>query len=862
MGIVYKAEDLRLRRFVAVKFLPEDFSVDASSLRRFEREAQASSALNHPNICTIYGLEEHAGQPFIVMEFLEGQTLKHQINGQPLALEEFLQLGIGIADGLEAAHARGVIHSDIKPANIFVTKRGDAKILDFGLARLTFVAPGADASGLPTLRMDEMLASAGSAAGTLGYMSPEQARGEELDARTDIFSFGAVLYEMATGRVAFAGNTPAIIIDTILNRPPSPFTRANLNFPAKVEEIISKALEKDRKLRYQHAADIQADLIRLRRDTQSVPATPARAGQPHRVLIPLLVIGLVALALFGWSFLKFHSRHLAAGTPPAHASAVVIPFTTLKGSEVMPAFSPDGSQIVFAWDGGGSTSPGGLDLYVKVIGSEKVSRLTYKPSAWLAPSWSPDGRIIAFARKSASNSDSGIFEISAIGGPERKLASVSFNYVPPISMSWSVDGRLLSYADGDGVMFLLDRQAGQRTVLPKPVQCGTAWSPVFSPDSSRIAFLCEAHGQFFLYVARPDGSGALQLTDKDVGPQDLAWSADGKRILLSDPLTNQLREFDVQTGKSSVLAFTQDAFQPASSRSGNRLAYARVFLNSNIWASRIANGGNIADKEGPHLLVSSTRSQTAPDISPDGKRVVFESDRSGGREVWVSNIDGSNPVQLTHLNNPLTGTPRWSPAGNLIAFDSRASGKAAVYFVDPDGGIPQKLSAGIDNIAIPTWSRDGKSIYFSSADTQNGSLFRMSLPDGPILLIAKGPGLISNAKESADGKWIYFVKGDPNSEVRVIPSAGGEDRPVAGMPLLHSATDWALAKNGIYFFDRNSRSSIRFYDFASKQIHSVFMLAASLPDWGGLSISPDGRWLAYSLLGDIQSDIMLVDQFE
>ncbi len=831
MGIVYKAEDLRLRRFVALKFLPENFALDASSLRRFEREAQASSALNHPNICTIYGIEEHAGQPFIVMELLEGQTLKHHINGQPLAFEEFLQLGIGIADGLEAAHARGVIHSDIKPANIFVTKRGDAKILDFGLAKLTFVAPGADASGLPTLRMDEMLASAGSAAGTLGYMSPEQARGEELDARADIFSFGAVLYEMATGRVAFAGNTPAIIIDAILNRPPSPLTRLTPNSSTKVDEIVSKALEKDRKLRYQHAADIQADLIRLRRDTQSAPATPARAQQPYRVLIPLLVLGLVALALLGWFFLEFRNRYLAAGGVTAHASAVVIPFTTLKGSEVMPAFSPGGSQIVFAWDGG-STAPDQFDLYVKVIGSENVSRLTSKPSAWLAPAWSPDGRTIAFARKSASTSDSGIFEISAIGGPERKLASVSFNYIPPMSMSWSVDGRLLSYADGEGVMFLLDRQTGQRTVLPKPAQCGTAWSPVFSPDSSRIAFLCEANGQFFLYVARPDGSGALQLTDKDVGPQDLAWSADGKRILLTDPVTSQLREFDAQSGKSSVLAFTQDAFQPASSRGGNRLAYARVFFNANIWASRIGNAGNIADKEAHRLLVSSTRSQTAPDISPDGKRVVFESDRSGGREVWVSNIDGSNSVQLTHLNSPLTGSPRWSPAGNLIAFDSRASGTATIYFVDPDGGIPQKVSARIDNIAIPTWSRDGKSIYFSSADTQNGSLFRMSLPDGPTLLIAKGLGLISNAKESEDGKWIYFVEGEPNSEVRVISSAGGKDRQVPGMPILPGATDWTLAKKGIYFFDRTSRSSIRFYDFASKQIHSVLMLTAPAPGLG------------------------------
>ena len=472
MGAVYEAEDVRLGRRVALKLLAAGSMPAAHAAERFALEARAASALNHPNICAVFDIGEWNGQPFLVMELLDGHTLRTVVDGRPLAIPRLLEIAIQIADALDAAHQQGILHRDIKPGNLFLTPRGQAKVLDFGVAKMLPARTDGKAARNLTLP--------GGTVGTVAYMSPEQARGEELDARTDVFSLGVVLYELATGQPAFAGNTSAVIFHAILElTPPSP-AALNAAVPARLEEIICRAMEKDREKRYGSAAELRNDLkaLQLRIESgQAVAASEAARSRARRFLWPALA-ALAATFAALWIWLPSLSIR-----PAPHLQNV--PFTSLPGRELDPAFSPDGNTLVFVWDGGNT---GVFRLYAQLIGESAAAPLTRGPDD-RSPAWSPDGRFIAFARRASGKVE--ILTVPLFGGPERSLGETRPSADPP-GLAWSPDGKFLAVVDKpagepDGI-FLLSVQTGEKKRLTWAPAPAIDSQPAFSPDGRTLSF--------------------------------------------------------------------------------------------------------------------------------------------------------------------------------------------------------------------------------------------------------------------------------------------------------------------------------------------------------------------------------------
>jgi Tol biopolymer transport system component/DNA-binding winged helix-turn-helix (wHTH) protein len=577
-------------------------------------------------------------------------------------------------------------------------------------------------------------------------------------------------------------------------------------------------------------------------------ATDTNFGGRKRWL-PVLLVAMLIFCVAALAYERWGRRFIRNTQDQTQEDLRVTPLTTLPGLAISPSFSPDGSQVAFGWEGGNSGHPEPFELYVKVVGAEHVEQLTHTPAGFIVPAWSPDGRSIAFIRFSMAGG--GIFMIPSRGGPERKLVDSPTPGTYPISLSWSPDSRHLTYSSA-GVLHVLTPETGANVEIP--LFCKEAYSPAYSPDGATIAFGCYTDDDVTKIYTMPQGGGpAKYLTQVNDPHTPLAWSTDGKRILLTTE--GDLWEISKDGGKPRHLLFAQGATQPAISPRGERLAFVKAESRVNIW--QVA----IDPKAAPSrtVIAPSTRMQRAPDISPDGKRIVFESERSGAHEVWVAGLNGGDAVQLSNFRR-LTGTPKWSPDGRQIVFDSRESGEAALYLVDPESAVPRRIPINGLPASVPTWSKDGKWIYFRAGRARSGGLYKVSPQGGDPVLVS--PTLGYNIQESSDGRSLYFSSAVLDGEIHVKDVISGEEWPLAGMPHVLCPTEWVLTPTGIFFIDRKGgRGGIGFFEFASAKVTRHISLEKYPMIWGGIAISPDGKSLFVSQVDEEASDLMLVEGF-
>jgi Tol biopolymer transport system component/DNA-binding winged helix-turn-helix (wHTH) protein/predicted Ser/Thr protein kinase len=855
MGVVYRAEDLRLGRTVALKFVPEELFDDPAVLQRFRREARVLASLNHPGICTLYDIDEYEGRPCLVMEFLEGRSLRQFLeSGSGLPMNRILEISIQTADALAAAHAAGIIHRDIKPENIFVTQRGRIKLLDFGVAKRSERAGGQNPEdSISATESGQML-------GTIEYMSPEQVRGEELDCRTDLFSFGAVLYEMATGRKAFAGSTPGVIQEAILNRAVEP--RRDLS-PA-LRSIIGKALQKDRGVRYQCASAIRDDLEHFTQRPQSARLPPGSA--------------LVWHALFGRRAKWFSMAGVAA---VAIASAVLwlalrggpivepprpVPLTTLPGAEWSPTFSPDGSQVAFAWNG---EKQDNVDIYVTVIGVNGglPLRLTFDAAPDVDPAWSPDGRWIAFRR--IASGEHQILLVNPLGtGVEQKISTLPCpgghcsGSVWANRLSWSSDSRFLAVSDvfsphSKGQIFLLEVSTHEkrRLNLPSGGEFVRSSNPIFSPDGRKLAFVAGETGSEHIYVQKLDSSLRLlgqpmQLVQAG-GYPEIDWTEDSHSLIYS---WGYLWRISADGGRPERLPGPgTNTF--ALARRGKRLAYEA----GSPLGSVVANMHRVSRQFGGTTpLVSSSYPSSSAQYSDDGRRVVFTSARSGTMEIWTCSSNGAHCSQITSLNS-FAGSPRFSPDGQYVAFDSPKYGSGDIFVVNSGGGTARRLTVEESNDSRPSWSRDGKWIYFGSDRSGEFQIWKVPVGGGTARQVTRNGGY--EPVESLDGKALYYIKRGEEG-IWIAPAAGGDEKLVVNQG---EEGRWALGARGVYLFSR-IQSAVDYYDLATQTISRVRTLPAlnmiaMLGAGPEFAVSPDEQWFLYFAVEQNESDLMLQENF-
>jgi len=844
MGEVYRARDTVLKRDVAIKVLPSFVSQDPDRLRRFQQEAQATAALNHPNILAIHRFGVFEGAPYLVSEFLVGDTLRQQLERGPLLLRKAIDYGVQIAHGLAAAHDKGIVHRDLKPENLFVTKDGRIKILDFGLVKLIQTRPNPDASEpTQTLATDQ-----GLVLGTVGYMSPEQVRGKTVDHRADIFSFGAILYEMLTGKRAFRRPTSAETMTAILNEDPPSISQIVQNIPPGLQRVVHRCLEKNPEQRFQSASDLAFALEALSESgVTSGVAIPTRGHRWVRWLLAWSIGLLSILALAAFFYSQRISRAAHSGLRLAHRQI------TFVGDAYSPAISPDGRSVAYV------TKPTGAEKKLM------VQDLAGGPSLELlhgqdldGPTWSPDGsKLMLFV--TPRQGEKGIFVVSHLGGAPRLVDRGAYS-------CWLSGGNevLISQQNPGPGMRLVNLLTGEIKRIPIPAY-EWLYGVTFAAKTGKLLLLTMTADKYQIWSMKLDGTEQRELIEGESGTTipSAGWSPAGDAVyyLREEGGIAELVKLPV-SGKSTVPSVLVSGLETGDyftlSADGLQLAYTRLQSYSNLWLIELPPPGSIAEvREKP--LTSGTLSYGSPVISPDGRSVAFTIGSNAKGNVYRMSIDGGQPVQLTSFDASATWSPAWSPDGRRIAFISNEGGTPKVWVLNAEGGTPQRLDKTDDRYTnhYLVWSPD-PDIFYGTRDLRNLRRLNVETQEESTFL-----------PENSQGWLPIKPVFSPNGEKLAVYWNRARSTGASIITLEDYSTS-LLYPNGVPFgWSSDGRSIYAFAHPDGREILQIKLDDARKPrsvitmpgEIDGGTVSPDGRRIIVSV-GEEKSDVWILKDFD